>query len=208
MVVATAGMDSVKPASRVSNEAATEPPRGLWLREAVGTRRGADTAAVSGLTGIVRRVERRLESTRRSIDQAHDELEHLRRGLEALARAAPKTVPRSENSLATLTRQEKRIALLASRGLSNAEVAADINIAAETVRGHMKGVFRKLGIHSRWELAYVLIPGVSTLSDSNHSSDVSTSDRAGHGHGSRDRNASSDTRNGIQKGTPDDATDT
>jgi DNA-binding CsgD family transcriptional regulator len=182
--MATAGMDSVKSESGAASIApATKPPRGLWLREAAGTRRGADAASLSGLKAIVRAVERRLETTRRSVDQAQDELEHLRRDLETLARAAPKAVPLRETSLATLTRQEKRIALLASGGLSNAEVAADINIAAETVRGHMKGVFRKLGIHSRWELAYVLIPGVSVpCSDPNHPPDVSTSDHAGHVH--------------------------
>ncbi len=77
-----------------------------------------------------------------------------------MVRAVPEAhrVERGRALWATLTRQERRIALLAADGLSNNQVATDLNITSETVRGHMKGAFRKLGIHSRWELAYLLNP--------------------------------------------------
>lgn len=99
-----------------------------------------------------------VESVHRSVQQAHVELHQIRCHLDALARTAPETRREVRAALDTLTRQETRIALLAAHGLSNSEVAAVINIGAETVRGHMKGVFRKLGIHSRWELAYLVGP--------------------------------------------------
>jgi DNA-binding CsgD family transcriptional regulator len=137
--------------------------RGRPKRTAVAPGNGREGYSISRLTTIVDMVEieLRVESLRRAVALAHDELDRVRRDLEALTHAVPdaQRVERGRELLAALTRQERRIALLAADGLSNSQVAEVINITPETVRGHMKGVFRKLGHHSRWELTYLLSAG-------------------------------------------------
>ncbi|MFB9276253.1 response regulator [Cohnella cellulosilytica] len=51
-----------------------------------------------------------------------------------------------------LTEQEMRVMLLVFEGLSNKEIAARLNIAAETVKWHMKNVYRKLDVSNRVQL--------------------------------------------------------
>jgi DNA-binding CsgD family transcriptional regulator len=51
-----------------------------------------------------------------------------------------------------LSPREGEVALLVARGLSNKEVARELGISGETVKGHMHGIFQKLGIKSRHSL--------------------------------------------------------
>jgi DNA-binding NarL/FixJ family response regulator len=162
-MVASAGLEPLIGDHGDSIEPVKKALRGRSKRTAVTPGNGREMYSIARLTTVVDMVEieLRIESLRRAVALAHDELDRVRRDLEALTQAVPEAhrVERGRALLATLTRQERRIALLAADGLSNSQVAADINITAETVRGHMKGVFRKLGIHSRWELTYLLSPG-------------------------------------------------
>ncbi|MCD9025029.1 response regulator transcription factor [Cohnella silvisoli] len=48
-----------------------------------------------------------------------------------------------------LTEQEKRILLLISDGLSNKEIAQYLNITGETVKSHIKNMYRKLEVNNR-----------------------------------------------------------
>jgi DNA-binding NarL/FixJ family response regulator len=161
-MMVSAGLEPLVAEHGDAIEPVKKPSRGRSKRTAVAPRNGRATYSISRLTTVVDMVEieLRVESLRRTVALARDELDRVRRDLEALTHAVPEAqrVERGRALLATLTRQERRIALLAADGLSNSQVAADINITAETVRGHMKGVFRKLGIHSRWELTYLLSP--------------------------------------------------
>jgi DNA-binding CsgD family transcriptional regulator len=57
-----------------------------------------------------------------------------------------------------LTAQERQIARLARDGVSNREIAARLFLSPRTVEWHLRNVFTKLGIRSRYELAGAL-PG-------------------------------------------------
>jgi DNA-binding CsgD family transcriptional regulator len=51
-----------------------------------------------------------------------------------------------------LTEREQEITRAVARGLSNAEIAAELFLSTHTVRDHLKAVFGKLGVTSRGEL--------------------------------------------------------
>ncbi|NEE02519.1 helix-turn-helix transcriptional regulator [Phytoactinopolyspora halotolerans] len=68
-------------------------------------------------------------------------------------RAAGGSGPRRRPSLmATLTPQERRIALAVSEGSTNREVAAQLFLSPRTVDYHLRKIFQKTGISSRTEL--------------------------------------------------------
>ena len=52
-------------------------------------------------------------------------------------------------ALAELTPQERRVLGQVGRGLGNEGIAAEMNVAASTVRSHLKSVYRKLGFNTR-----------------------------------------------------------
>ena len=56
----------------------------------------------------------------------------------------------------SLTSSERRIADLASRGLTNREIAQTLFITTRTVEGHLTSIFRKLQLDSRNDLQAVL----------------------------------------------------
>jgi DNA-binding CsgD family transcriptional regulator len=64
-------------------------------------------------------------------------------------RATGITVARSDTGLASLTPQQRQIALLAAAGHTNKEIAARLFLSPRTVSTHLYQVFPKLGITSR-----------------------------------------------------------
>lgn len=57
------------------------------------------------------------------------------------------------SSIRRLTAAERRIVALVCEGLSNPEIATRLYTSPETVRWHLKNVFRKLDVSSRTALA-------------------------------------------------------
>lgn len=60
---------------------------------------------------------------------------------------------RATSGVEALTASELRVAALVAGGGSNREVAEALFLSEKTVEGHLRGVFRKLGIGSRTEIA-------------------------------------------------------
>ena len=56
-----------------------------------------------------------------------------------------------------LTNQERVVTGLVSRGLSTAEIAAELHISIDTVGDHLKSVFHKTGVGSRTELVATIL---------------------------------------------------
>ncbi len=57
---------------------------------------------------------------------------------------------------AKLTKREKQVARLASSGLSDVEIGAELSITDRTVGNHLYKIYSKLEINSRRELKYLL----------------------------------------------------
>jgi DNA-binding CsgD family transcriptional regulator len=57
-----------------------------------------------------------------------------------------------------LTRREREVVELATRGLTNAEIAKRLSISARTVETHLQHVYGKLGLRSRRDLVLTLRP--------------------------------------------------
>jgi two-component system response regulator DesR len=62
---------------------------------------------------------------------------------------------RAEEVEQSLTEREIEILRLARRGLPNPQIAQSLHISPGTVRNHLSAVYRKLGVHSRYEALQV-----------------------------------------------------
>lgn len=83
---------------------------------------------------------------------ALDELAAGVRSIHGGARyLSPRVAQRLAESLSTepLTRREEEVLGLVAQGMGNKMIARRLNIAIGTAKSHLKGVFEKLGVHSR-----------------------------------------------------------
>ena len=69
-----------------------------------------------------------------------------------LADAGIRSPAPAVGTVMALTEREADVAALVSKGLTNAEVAAELYVSVNTVEYHLRNVFAKLGIRSRREL--------------------------------------------------------
>jgi DNA-binding CsgD family transcriptional regulator len=107
--------------------------------------------------GCARRRAKQKRAARQALEQALAIFEELGARLwadKALAELARVSGRRS--SAKELTETEDRVAALAAQGLSNKEIAAALFVTVHTVEAHLVSIYRKLGVHSRTELAHRL----------------------------------------------------
>jgi DNA-binding CsgD family transcriptional regulator len=139
----------------------------------------ADPAAISRLvdaSGMYAQLDCRFDAARTTLALgrvarrtrrwavARDSLERAAAGFDALgcagwaaqARERLAGLPGRRASTGVLTESERRVSELASRGLSNKEIAAALFVGEHTVEVHLAHAYPKLGIRSRAELAHAL----------------------------------------------------
>jgi DNA-binding CsgD family transcriptional regulator len=127
------------------------------------TRMRLDLARAHLLYGAWLRASHRNGPAREQLRIAHTMLESM--GVAAFAervghelRAAGQPVRKRVDAHPNdeLTAQEARIARMAGDGLSNQEIASRLLISSQTVQYHLRKVFTKLGVTSRFQLDVVL----------------------------------------------------
>ena len=89
------------------------------------------------------------------------------RAAELLAVCGPALTPMLEmlvgrEALASLTRREQEVALMAARGTSKRAMSEQLGVSIRTVGNHINHVYGKLGISTREELAALLSPSSSS----------------------------------------------
>jgi DNA-binding CsgD family transcriptional regulator len=109
----------------------------------------------------LRRENRRLDA-REQLRTAHGMFSAIgipgfaERARRELAASGESSRKRTDDTRADLTAQESQIARLASEGLTNPEIGAQLFLSPRTVEWHLRHVYPKLGISSRRELHTVL----------------------------------------------------
>lgn len=69
----------------------------------------------------------------------------------AASPAMPK--PAAGEPMGNLTRREREVAILVARGLTNRQISTELSISERTAGNHVAKILRKLGLHSRAQIA-------------------------------------------------------
>jgi len=108
----------------------------------------------------LRRENRRIDA-RVQLRAAHEVFSHIsaegfaERALRELLATGETARKRTDDARAQLTPQEAQIARLAQEGFTNPEIGAQLFISPRTVQYHLRKVFQKLDISSRYQLGRI-----------------------------------------------------
>jgi len=69
----------------------------------------------------------------------------------------PVRAPAPSHSSAALSPREVEVLQIASRGLTNGEIAGALGVSVHAVKFHLASVYRKLGVGNRTEAAVVYL---------------------------------------------------
>ena len=129
-----------------------------WLEEAVAEGETAEIPLELGRSllalGSVRRRRQEKRAARDALARALELFEHL--GAEVWAERARRELRRiggRESKTTALSETQQQIVELVIAGRSNKEVAHSLHLSPKTVEWNLSRVYRKLGIHSRTQLA-------------------------------------------------------
>ena len=104
-------------------------------------------------------VERALAAVPKSASRSVDSLGVLAKRFDAVA-VTTSAVPPAV--LESLTKAERRVAESVAAGRTNREVADHLFVSVKTVDFHLQGIYRKLAVRSRTELAVLMAPTMTT----------------------------------------------
>jgi two-component system nitrate/nitrite response regulator NarL len=71
-------------------------------------------------------------------------------------RSSARLRPMPSPSLRALTERQRRVAVLIAKGASNKEIASRLSISERTVKAHLTGAFRTVGVSDRLQLALLV----------------------------------------------------
>lgn len=135
-------------------------------REAVDVLAGSDvrvahTLALIDLGAALRRGGHRRdarEPLREGLDLANrcGSLVDINRAMDELRATGARPRRPAVSGVDSLSAQERRIAAMATEGLSNREIAEALFVTRRTVEMHLTGAYRKLGVSSRGQLPAAL----------------------------------------------------
>lgn len=119
------------------------------------------------LGAALRRANRRAEAReplRQALEMARagGAFAIARRAHDELTATGEKLRPLTQTGVDSLTPQERRVADLASQGLSNRDIAQSLFLTVKTVETHLTNAYRKLEIRSRKDLPTALTHSTST----------------------------------------------
>jgi two-component system nitrate/nitrite response regulator NarP len=111
-------------------------------------------AVKAGVNGIVLK-----EGAEETLLACLDAVSHGRRAIppELLQRALDLSLDPGADSLSKLTPRERMIAEEVGRGLRNREIAARLGMSEGTVKVYLHGIYQKLGVENRTELAILAL---------------------------------------------------
>jgi len=161
-------VDLAPPAACAFAESALDRFPAVRLLAVIRTEREEEIVrlAESGFLGFVP-TESTMDQVVREIQAAmRDELECSPRVAGALVRGLGKRSAEEERpriNVTGLTKREEQIVEFVIRGLSNKEIAAELNVAAGTVKNHVHHILEKLKLHNRWDLARLVVSGSGGL---------------------------------------------